>query len=108
MPGQAYKKRSSQKVALDLQRTLMYLAGFAVKMIPEMSPGSMKLLPDPFPREPEKGEKGQIERVLLVNVAEIIPKIAESEKKTNPFALISHSIFIQNRFNIHGALLCSE
>ena len=63
---------------------------------------------DPFPGEPGESEKGQIERVLLVNKAEIIPKIAESKKKTNPLALITPSIFIQNRFDVHGALLGSK
>jgi hypothetical protein len=80
-------------------------AWFVGNVIPEMSPRGTYMLFYLFPGEPRKGEKGQIERVLLVNVAEIIPKIAESKKKTNPLALITPSIFIQNRFNVHGALL---
>jgi hypothetical protein len=44
-------------------------------------------------------------RALLLNPAEIIPQIAESKKKTQPLALITVAILVQDLFNIHGALL---
>ena len=40
----------------------------------------------------------------LLNATEIIPQIAESQKKTQTLALIAAANLIQDLFNIHGAL----
>jgi hypothetical protein len=55
------------------------------------------------PREAHEGEI--FGRTLLLNPAEMIPQIAESQKKTQPLALITVAILVQDLFNIHGALL---
>ncbi len=47
-------------------------------------------------------------RALLLDAAERIPQIAESQKKTQPLALIAVAILIQDLFNIHDALLGPE
>lgn len=60
----------------------------------------------PVPGEPHDCEI--IVRALILNAAEIIPQIAESQKKTQPLALITVAILIQDLFNIHGALLGPE
>jgi hypothetical protein len=57
----------------------------------------------PAPGKPYDGEI--VVQALLLNPAEIIPKIAESKKKTQPHALIAVAILFQNLFNIHGDLL---
>jgi hypothetical protein len=52
------------------------------------------------PGEPDDREI--IVRGFLLYPAEMIPQIAVSHKKAQPFALIAVPIFLQNMFSIHG------
>ena len=53
------------------------------------------ILPAPGELEEEK----IVVRAFLLNTAKVIPKIAESKKKTQPLALIAVAILIQDLFN---------
>jgi hypothetical protein len=58
-----------------------------------------------FPAPGEPHDEEIVATALLLNPAEMIPQIAESQKKTQPLALIAVAILIQDLFNVHGALL---